>query len=102
MTTEFDTKGKVFTNVVAKKPVLVIVQAENYRIKGNLYVAPGERIKDELNSSNEFIALTDAVVYDLSGKALYCSKFLTLNSASIIWLIPVNELVEKGDQGGLT
>jgi hypothetical protein len=100
MITEFDDKGKIFTNVISKKPIEVIIQAADYRIQGNLYVTPGERIKDELNSSDGFIALTDTVVCDQIGKELYATKFLTLNASSIIWLIPVNELIDNSDHGG--
>lgn len=100
MITEFDDKGKIFTNVISKKPIPVIVQTADYQIKGNLFLTPGERIKDELNASKPFIALTNSVVYDLSGKRLYSTKFLTLNISSIVWLIPEGELVEMPDQGG--
>ena len=100
MITEFDDKGKIFTNVIPKKPVSALIQTASYRIEGDLYVAPGERIKDELNSSHEFIALTDARIFDLAGKELYTTKFLSLNKTAIIWLIPLHELVDKDNPGG--
>ncbi len=100
MITEFDDKGKIFTNVISKKAVPVIAQVDGFRIQGNLYVTPGERIKDELNSSDQFVALTDCLICDQTGKELYSTKFLTLNASSIIWLIPVHELIVKADQEG--
>jgi hypothetical protein len=99
MINEFDDKGKIFTNVISKKPVPAMVQTLTHRIHGEVYVRPSERLKDELNRSEKFIAITKAVVYDLEGKEMYRSEFLTLNREQIIWLIPDHEL-QPGQSGG--
>jgi hypothetical protein len=88
MTTEFDEKGKIFTNVVSKRPVPVLIQISGQRIQGKLHVTPTERIMDGLNASEKFIAITDATIYGEDGDVLYQSPFLTLNREFIIWLIP--------------
>ena len=92
MATEFDEKGKIFTNVISKRPIPVIIQTTAQRIQGKLHVPPTERIKDELNTSDQYLAITDATIYGDNGEVLYKSQFLTLNRESIIWLIPEEEL----------
>jgi len=92
MNAQFDEKGKIFTNVISKKPVPVTIQTLTHRIHGELYVRPGERLKDELNCSEQFLALTNASVYDAQSKELYQCGFLTLNLSQIVWLIPDEEI----------
>jgi hypothetical protein len=92
MTTEFDEKGKIFTNVISKRPIPVLIQTSTQRIQGKLHVPPTERIKDELNASEQFLAITDAVIYGDGGEILYKSQFLTINRNYIVWLIPEEEL----------
>jgi len=92
MITQFDEKGKIFTNVVSKKPVAVMIQTEQYCIQGQIYVRPDGRLKDELNESEIFLAVTDATIYDHHGNALYSSNFLTVNRTHIIFLIPIEEI----------
>jgi hypothetical protein len=92
MATEFDDKGKIFTNVISKRPIPVLIQINGQRIQGKLHVPPTERIKDELNAAEQFLAITDATIYGEDGEVLYKSQFLTLNREFIIWLIPEEEL----------
>ncbi|MEN6410731.1 MAG: hypothetical protein ABFD44_13600 [Anaerolineaceae bacterium] len=92
MITQFDEKGKIYTNVIQKVPLPVIIQTQSHRINGEIYIRPDERLMDELNKSNEFLAVTNAVVLDAQGGALYQANFLTLNRDQIIWLIPVQDL----------
>ena len=92
MITEFDDKGKIFTNVVSKRPVAVTIQTLHHLMHGEIHVVPGERLKDELNSSEKFIAVTNAEVKDASGSTLFRSAFITLNLDHILWLIPDEEL----------
>jgi hypothetical protein len=92
MATEFDDKGKIFTNVISKRPIPVLIQISGQRIQGKLHVPPTERIKDELNAAEQYLAITDATIYAENGEILYKSQFLTLNREFIIWLIPEGEL----------
>lgn len=91
MVTQYDDKGKIFTQVVTKHPVPVIVQTAQYQIRGILHVKPDQRVKDELNGQERFIAVTDAVVYNSDNVELYRSSFLVLNTAHIQWLVPDEE-----------
>lgn len=95
MFSQFEDKGKIFTQVVSKKPVSVIIQTTRNRIQGKIHIRPEDRVKDELNRRETFIAVTDAVVYSLENEILFTSSFLTLNTEQIIWLIPEGELREQ-------
>lgn len=92
MVTQYDEKGKIFTQVISKKPVPVIIQTTHHTIRGILHVRPSERIIDELNASIQFIAITEASVLDLQGNLIYKSNFLTLNKEQVIWIIPDEEI----------
>lgn len=88
MSIHFDDKGKFYTDVVTKEAVPVLIQTPTNRIRGNIYVRPGERIKDQINQEDEFLAVTDAILYDLSGEELYRRDLLLVNKAHLIWLAP--------------
>jgi hypothetical protein len=92
MYASFDDKGKIFTNVVTKTPLDVIIQTQNHQIHGKVHVRPNGRLKDELTDSEAFLAVTDAAVYDLNGKLAYRTNFIALHRDHINWLIPVDEL----------
>lgn len=94
MNSTFDEKGKIFTRVISKRPVSVTIQTESHLIHGMIHIRPNDRIKDELNQSSEtFIAITDAVVFNPKGQELYRANFLTLSTHHIIWLIPDEDLI---------
>lgn len=103
MTMEFDDKGKIFTNIVPKESIPVIIQTSSNRVEGLFHARYDNRLKDELNNevTEKFIAITEAVVYDDNGNELYTTNFLALNRDSIIWLIPQYEEdgeIKKGDE----
>ncbi|HHY87465.1 MAG TPA: hypothetical protein GYA06_00905 [Chloroflexi bacterium] len=87
----FEEKGKIFTQVIQKKPVPVVLQTPTHRIEGLLHVRPDQRTKDELDASEQFIAITDAVVMDAEGKVVIKAPFLAVQTAQIIWLAPQAE-----------
>jgi hypothetical protein len=91
MFANFDNKGKTFTNVITKKPVAVHIQTISQLIKGLVHVRPDERLKDELNHSELFIAVTDAQIYSLDGKQIHQCDFLAVNRTQIVWLFQDNE-----------
>lgn len=88
MSIHFDEKGKFYTEMVTKDAVPVILQTPIHRIRGNIYVRPGERIKDQINQEEDFIAVTEAVLLDATGEELYRTDFLLVNRAHLIWLFP--------------
>jgi len=97
MQTSFDEKGKIFTEVVKKRPVGVHIQTSNHLIRGKFHVRLNERIKDELDKSSTFVALTDAGIYDLKGGLIYNCNFLTINRMDIIWLFQDEDLKNDGE-----
>lgn len=94
MYAQFDEKGKIFTPVITKKPIRVIIQTTTHLIHGDIHVRPEDRVKDTLTQIDVFLAITNAVVYSADGLEQYRCRFLTVNQAHIIWLIPEHELIE--------
>lgn len=87
-----DAKGKVFTNVVRKEQWKAVIQTLTHSIRGQVYVRPGLRFKDELNGNAEqFIAVTEAVVSNISGEVVARSDFLTVNKNHIVWAQPEDD-----------
>jgi hypothetical protein len=92
MVIRYDDKGKFFTEVISKENVAVIVQTTTNRIEGYMHVRSGYRIKDELNSEDQFVAVTQAKIYDSDNNLLYTTEFLAVNIHEVIWVMPDNDL----------
>jgi hypothetical protein len=90
MVIEFDEKGKYFTEVITKDAVLSHIQIQAGHIRGNIHVRKDERLSDEVNKSNLFLAVTDAEVYSPEGEILYTSKFMVVNRTHVVWLMPID------------
>jgi len=99
MTIRFDEKGKFFTDVIKKETVSVIIQTASFTIHGRVHIQPDERLKDELNTDEQFIAVTEAIVFDADGAEKYRSDFLSVNSDHIVWVLPVEALNEVQSGG---
>lgn len=95
MVTHFDEKGKFFTPVITKNPVAVIIQTITHRISGNIHIRPDERIKDELDRVESFLAVTEPIVLDAEGKEIETAKFIMVNRHQIVWVLPVGELANQ-------
>lgn len=91
---EFDERGKIFTKVINKVPVHVIIQTTAQLIYGKIHVKPDERLSDEINRDLEFLPVTNAVIYSLEGQILYQANFLSINRGQIVWILPSTELLE--------
>lgn len=92
MSIHYDDKGKFFTEVISKEAVPVIMQTTTNQIRGYIYIRPGERIKDQINHEETFLAVTDAILYDLAGQELYHGDFLLVNREYLVWLLPEDQL----------
>jgi hypothetical protein len=96
MSVRIDAKGKTYTDIIHKDEVPALIQTTANLIHGHIYLRAGLRLKDELNGTAEqFIAVTDAEVYNASGQVLVRSEFLTLNKGQIIWVHPDDETKDK-------
>jgi hypothetical protein len=97
MTIRVDAKGKTYTEIVRKDEIPALIQTISNLVHGHIYLRSGLRLKDEMNGAAEqFIAVTDAEVYNANGQVLVRSDFLTLNKAHIIWIRPDEEAVAAG------
>lgn len=95
MITQFEEKGKIFTPVISKIPIPVTIQTTTHRIHGQIYIRPSDRLKDELNRTEPFLAVTNASVFSTDGEELYKASFLTINCSHIVWLIPDDEIASN-------
>jgi hypothetical protein len=92
MITQFEEKGKVFTQKVTKDQREVIIQTITHKIIGVIHIQLDFRLIDELNNSNPFMAVTNAQIMDFQDNVLYKSDFLTINIDQIIWVLPKEEI----------
>jgi len=95
MASHTDEKGKLFTPVVTKTPIPVIVQMPAHRIEGNIHIRPDERIIDEIDRSEPFLPVTEAVIYNPDGTIFASTHFVALNRSQISWILPVDEMITQ-------
>ena len=88
MTFEYDEKGKIFTDIVTKVAVRARIQTTTHMIHGNIHVRRDQRIKDELDSNESFLALTDVSVLGPEGNLLFQVPFLAVQRSHIVWVMP--------------
>jgi hypothetical protein len=88
MTFEYDEKGKIFTDVVTKVAIPATVQTTTHLIRGLIHVRRDQRIKDELDIEESFLALTDVSVMGPQGQTLFQAPFLAVQRSHIIWVLP--------------
>ncbi len=101
MSVRIDAKGKTYTDIVHKDEVPALIQTSANLIHGHIYLRSGLRLKDELNGTAEqFIAVTEAEVYNANGQVLVRSDFLTVNKNHIIWVRPDEETQDRGGAEG--
>ena len=95
MTIEFDDKGKFFTNIISKTSLSVLMQTSTHLIQGTVHIHKEERLKDELDREEKFLALTNANILNLDGKIIYHKEFLAVSKSHIIWVMPDENNKEK-------
>ncbi len=91
MTIEYDEKGKFFTDVVTKIAVSATVQTTNQLVRGKVHVRQGERLKDELDRDELFLAMTEVAILGAEGQILFTSPFLAVRRSQIVWVMPGDE-----------
>ena len=97
MTIEYDEKGKIFTDIVSKVTIPAVVQTTQHLVHGNIHVRRDERLKDQLDRDELFLAITDASVIGADGQVLHESHFLAVHRAQIVWVMPAREAQETGE-----
>lgn len=96
MTIEYDEKGKIFTDIVSKVAIQATIQTTTHLMRGNVHVRRDQRIKDELDINESFLALTDVSVLSADGQTLFQAPFLAVRRSHIVWVIPEEEKHMKG------
>ncbi len=67
----------------------VVFLTSHYKIKGNIGLMPGVRLTDYMNESKDFIAVTNADVFDrTSGEKFISSGFINVQRCNIEVVIP--------------
>jgi hypothetical protein len=84
-----------YSDKVRKIAVSVIIKTNDHIITGDLYTRPMNRVIDELITSDKFLALTDAVVYEKSGAVRFRTEFMTINRDQVVFIIPKEDLLNK-------
>lgn len=97
MSIEYDEKGKIFTDVVSKIAVYATIQTTTHMMRGRVHVRRDQRIIDELDLDENFLALTDVTVLDREGQTLFQAPFLALRRTQIVWVIPEQTTGEEAD-----
>lgn len=95
MTIEYDEKGKYYTDIVKKIPVPVVLQTATHLVRGMVHVREGERLKNELERVEAFLAVTNASIYGAGDKLLFTVPFMAVQRTQIVWLMPVDEEDQK-------
>jgi hypothetical protein len=95
MTIEYDEKGKIFTDIVSKTAVHATIQTTMQMMRGRIHVRRDQRMIDELNVNENFIAITDVSVLGADGQTLFQVPFLAVCRSQIVWIIPEPEPGEE-------
>lgn len=96
MTIEYDEKGKRFTDIVTKRAVYATVQTTTHLMRGHIHVRRDQRIKDELDLDEKFLAVTDVHVLSADGQVLFQAPFLAIHRDHIVWVVPEQPKSEDG------
>ena len=66
----------------------IVILMKNFRISGSIDLLPGARMTDYLMECKEFMALTNAEVWNLEGRKLLASDFMDINREHIELVMP--------------
>ena len=91
MSIEYDEKGKYYTDIITKTPVSAMIQTSTHLVRGLVHVRQGERLKNELERDEVFLAVTEASVVGADDKILFSAPFIALKRSQIVWVIPSDE-----------
>ena len=72
----------------------VVIYTDSYRIEGRIALVPGARLTDYIRSAKDFLAVTDAVVYDKQGARMFATGFLDVGREYVELIVPAS-LIQK-------
>ena len=96
MSIEYDEKGKFYTDIITKVPVSVLIQTSVHQVRGFVHVRQGERLKNELERDEAFLAVTEAGVLGADGQVLFSVSFMAVKRSQIVWDMPTDGKAEDG------
>ncbi len=70
----------------------VIILTKEFRIEGEIDLLPGARLTDFMNETNNFMAVTSAMIVDHDGKEILKGKFVNVLVRNIEIILPVEEV----------
>jgi hypothetical protein len=98
MSIEFNDKGKYFTDIISKTAVPAMIQTVTHRIQGVIHVRVNERVKNELDRDEAFLAVTDAKVLNDDSSVLFEAPFMSVARSKIVWVIPSEDSNDEGSK----
>lgn len=81
-----DHPGGVDAAGMTRRPVIILTGT--YRIRGEIALAPDERVTDYVTSAKNFIAVTAAEVRAEDGRIVFSSEFLNVHRDHIEVIAP--------------
>jgi hypothetical protein len=94
---EYDEKGKFYTDVISKIAVPATIQTVNQLVKGFVHVRQGERLKNELDRDELFLAVTNASILGADGEVQFEAPFIAVRREQIIWIMPGEDAAQMDD-----
>jgi len=95
MSNEYEERGKFFTDVVSKVAIYATIQTTTHMIRGRIHVRHDQRIIDELDLNENFIAITDVSVLGANGQVIFQGPFLAVRRSHIVWVVPEKKADEE-------
>ena len=95
MTIEYDEKGKYFTNIVTKAAIPAKIKTQTNLVEGDIHIKPDERLKDELDLPEPFLAVTNATVYTEAGQIAFQTSFLAIRREQIVWVTALSDVSKE-------
>ena len=86
-----------FSDKIQKVTSKAVIQTVSDVIIGDLHLRPRLRLIDELITGEQYLAVTNAVVYDKTGKVRFSTRFLAINREHVVLVIPWDEMERKQD-----
>ena len=95
MTFDYEEKGKIFTEHISKVAINATIQTTTHLLRGRIHVRRDQRILDELDVNENFLAVTDVSVLGADGQVLFQSPFLAVRRTHIVWVVPEQKSSEE-------
>ncbi len=93
-----DEKGKFFTAHVTKLRLPITACIGNWLVEGIIHLKSDNRLKDELNDGETFIAITQARVWAIgTSNPVYEPEVLIVHKNEIVWIFPRESAVPPAE-----